>query len=127
MLSRYTIYRRRPKDAPPLPDGIRQDSRWRTRHILRPTQEMVDDYLANPNDEAWLRFKDEYLELLKTRQLEEPERFVELASLSSGNSVFIGCSCPTAKQPMIERCHTWLALEFIRQNYPEAKVRFPSA
>jgi hypothetical protein len=74
---------------------------------------MVEDFLANPNDEAWLRFRDGCHALLKTRQLEEPERFVELASLSSDNDVLIGCSCPTAKQPHIERCHTWLALEFM--------------
>ena len=52
MLSRYTMYRRRPKDAPLLPDGIRKDTRYATKHVLRPTKEIVEAYLADPTEEA---------------------------------------------------------------------------
>ena len=53
MLSRYTIYRRRPANAGPLPNGIRRDTRYRTSHILRPTEDIVEAYLADPTDAAW--------------------------------------------------------------------------
>jgi len=64
MLSRYTIYRRRPAGAGPLPDGIRQDTRYRTSHILRPKEDIVEAYLADPTDAAWRTFKRRYLALL---------------------------------------------------------------
>jgi len=67
MLSRYTIYRRRPADAGPLPNGIRQDTRYRTRHILRPTEEIVEAYLADPTDINGACFKKKYLALLDER------------------------------------------------------------
>lgn len=49
MLSRYkmSMYGHRPAYAGPLPEGIRQDTRCHTRHILRPTKEMVKTYLAD--------------------------------------------------------------------------------
>jgi hypothetical protein len=95
MLARYTIYRRRPKDVSPLPTGIRQDTRWRTKHILRPTEEIVDRFLADPTEEAWLRFRDSYRELLLTSYQEDPSPFEALADLAADEDVFIGCSCPT--------------------------------
>ena len=39
--------------------------------------------------------------------------------------VYLGCSCPTKTNPDVRRCHTWLALEFIRERCPELDVRFP--
>ena len=125
MLSRYTIYRRRPSGAPPLPDGIRKDTRWRTSHVLRPTKEIVETFLADPNDEAWQAFRQAYLDLLEERYRESPEQFGLLAELASEQDVFIGCSCPTRKNPDVRRCHTWLALEFMRQKYPNLDVVMP--
>ena len=61
MLSRYTIYRRRPANAGPLPDGIRQDTRYRTKHILRPSEDIVEAYLADPTDAAWRSFRESTL------------------------------------------------------------------
>jgi hypothetical protein len=60
MLSRYTIYRRRPPGAGALPKGIRQGTRYRTRHILRPTIEIVEAYLVDPTDAKWYVFKEQY-------------------------------------------------------------------
>ena len=73
------MYRRRPKDAGPLPEGIRQDTRYRTRHVLRPTKEIVEAYLADPSDAAWHAFVREYLALLSGRFREDRARFDELA------------------------------------------------
>ncbi|MDM4018201.1 DUF488 family protein, N3 subclade [Roseiconus lacunae] len=125
MLSRYTIYRRRPVGAPPLPDGIRKDTRWRTRHVLRPTKQIVEVYLEDPTDEAWQVFHDAYFTLLAERLATSTELFDELASLCNEADVYLGCSCPTKQQPRVDRCHTWLALEFMKQNFPGIAVEFP--
>jgi hypothetical protein len=125
MLARYTIYRRRPKDAGPLPTGIRQDSRWRTKHILRPTQEIVDTFLVDPTEEAWLKFRDSYRELLLARYQEDPSPLEALADLAAGEDVFIGCSCPTKKNPDVRHCHTYLALEFMHERFPQLHVVMP--
>lgn len=125
MLARYTMYRRRPKDAGPLPEGIRQDSRWRTKHILRPTQEIVEPYLTDSTDEGWESFRSAYLALLEERYQTEPTAFAKLAKLATENAVYIGCSCPTKKNPDVYRCHTVLALEFMQQKFPDLEVVFP--
>lgn len=125
MLSRYTMYRRRPKDAGPLPSGIRQDTRYRTQHILRPTQEIVEAYLADPTDEAWLTFKKEYQTLLNERFRSDREAFDQLATLATDNDVFLGCNCPTKKNPLTGRCHTYLALAFMQAKYPALVVMIP--
>jgi uncharacterized protein YeaO (DUF488 family) len=125
MLARYTMYRRRPKDAGPLPDGIRQDSRWRTKHILRPTQEIVETYLEDTSAPGWETFRSLYLEILEDRYRENPKAFEKLAELASENDVYIGCSCPTQKNPDVRHCHTVLALKFMQEKFPAIEVRFP--
>lgn len=89
MLSRYTIYRRRPAAAGPLPNGIRQDTRYRTSHLLRPSEDIVQVYLADPSDAAWRTFQREYLALLEERFREDRTPFDELADLAVGNAVFM--------------------------------------
>jgi hypothetical protein len=37
----------------------------------------------------------------------------------------LGCSCPTAKNPDVMRCHTVLALRFMRAHYPALDIRYP--
>ena len=125
MLSRYTIYRRRPRGAPPLPDGVRRDTRHRTQHPLRPTQEMVDTYLADPTDAAWERFREQYSALIGERFQEDRAPFDELAKQAVNEDVYLGCSCPTQKNPIHGRCHTYLALEFMAAAYPEIEVVMP--
>lgn len=126
MLSRYTIYRRRPAHAGPLPNGIRQDSRYRTRHILRPTEAIVEAYLADPSDAAWRTFKREYLALLEKRYREDRTPFDDLARLAADRDVFLGCNCPTQKNPIPGRCHTYPALEFMEKKYPKLDVAIPA-
>lgn len=126
MLARYTIYRRRPKDAGPLPSGIRKDTRWRTKHVLRPTKELVDSLLADPSDEAWEQFSQVYLALLGERFAEDRRPFDELAETAMREDVHIGCSCPTRKNPDVRHCHTYLALRFMDEAYPDLAVIYPA-
>ena len=122
MLSRYTIYRRRPAGVPLLPKGLRQDTRWRTQHILRPTQEMVEAFLIDGSDAAWLTFKREYESLLAARFRNDRRSFDNLVDLATHQDVYLGCSCPTRNNPIWGRCHTFVALEFMRKKYPALDV-----
>jgi uncharacterized protein YeaO (DUF488 family) len=123
MLARYQIARGVPASA--LPKGVRQDTRKHTHHVLRPTPEMVEDYLAAPSEAAWRRFAKQYRELLAQRFAEDRGPFDEIAELARETDVHLGCSCPTKKNPNIEHCHTWLALEFFRRHYRDVDVRMP--
>jgi uncharacterized protein YeaO (DUF488 family) len=108
-----------------LPRGIRQDTRKHTRHVLRPTAEMVERYLAAPSDAAWKHFAKEYRALLAARFATNRAAFDELAELARTEDVYLGCSCPTAQNPDVRHCHTWLALEFFHSHYPDLDVRMP--
>ncbi|MEM9353346.1 MAG: hypothetical protein AAGA92_10065 [Planctomycetota bacterium] len=48
-----------------------------------------------------------------------------MARLAESQDVYLGCSCPTAKNPDADHCHTVLALRFFEQHYPRLKVRLP--
>lgn len=125
LLSRYTIYRRRPQDAPPLPPGIRQDVRHRTKHIVRPTQSMVETYLTAPNETTFATFQAAYRELLNARWHDDRSEFDQLAELARNHDVFLGCSCPTKRNPDVRHCHTWMALQFMAAQFPDLEVIFP--
>ena len=125
MLSRYTIYRYRPAGAAPPPDGIRKDTRYRYSHILRPTKDIVNAYLADPSDAAWRTFKRDYLAVLERRFREDRRPFNDLARLAADNDVYLGCNCPTKKNPVPGHCHTYLALGFMQKHYPRVKVEIP--
>jgi hypothetical protein len=125
MLSRYTMYRRRPKGAPLLPDGIRKDTRYATKHVLRPAREIVEAYLSNPTDAGWKEFCLEYLAMLEERFRTDRTSFDELAAMATENNVYLGCNCPTKKNPIVGRCHTYLALEFMQSKFPKLKVSVP--
>ncbi|HWB78138.1 MAG TPA: hypothetical protein VG755_24405 [Nannocystaceae bacterium] len=110
--------------AASLPRGIRQDSRKHTRHCLRPTAEMVARARADDATAAdWRSFAAEYRELLAARFADDRTPFDELAELARTNDVWLGCSCPTAKQPDVTRCHTTLALAFMKQHYRDLDVQ----
>jgi len=123
MLTRYRIERGVPAAA--LPKGMRQDTRKHTRHVLRPTAALVEAYLAAPGEGAWRRFADAYRALLEKRFAAKRSAFDALAELARRNDVHLGCNCPTQKNPEVRRCHTWLALEFFRERYPDLDVRMP--
>ncbi len=125
MLARYKMYRGKRPSTEPLPHGIRQDTRWRTKHVLRPGEEMVNDYLELPDDIAWRKFSRAYRALLDERFRSDRTPFDLLAKLASNEDVFIGCSCPTKANPRVDRCHTFLALEFMKREYPALRIEFP--
>ncbi|HVH97549.1 MAG TPA: hypothetical protein VM869_02520 [Enhygromyxa sp.] len=124
MLARYQIARGVPASA--LPKGVRQDTRKHTRHVLRPSEAIVEAYLAAPSEAAWRRFAKDYRKLLAQRFAEDRRPFDQIAELARETDVWLGCNCPTKKNPNVEHCHTWLALEFFRKHYPELEVRMPS-
>jgi hypothetical protein len=123
VLARYQMARGVP--ASELPDGIRQDTRKHTHHVLRPSEEIVARYLAAPSDAAWARFAKEYRALIAERIAADPAPFDALAELARTHDVYLGCSCPTKKNPTVRHCHTWLALELFRERYPDLDVRMP--
>ena len=125
MLARYKIYRGKPPADASVPVGVRQDTRKHTRHCLRPREEMVLQYLANPSAEAWARFETSYLREIQRRWEADPTPFDELAELAAAKDVYLGCSCPTSKNPDVNRCHTVLALKFMKARYPALEVEFP--
>jgi hypothetical protein len=126
VIGRYRIVRGARPAGDPLPEGIRQDTRKHTHHILRPTAEIVAPFLADPTSlQAFAHFRAAYLKLLEQRLRADPEPFAALVRLAKSNAVFLGCNCPTAKQPDVRHCHTALALDFLAQHYPELEVERP--
>lgn len=122
MLARYRIVRgARPVDEP-LPHGVRQDTRKHTRHVLAPRAEMVARFLATPDEAGFRRFRVAYLQLLEDRFSDDRSRFDEMVALARETDVYLGCNCPTSKQPLVERCHTYLALGFLQRKYPDVVV-----
>jgi uncharacterized protein YeaO (DUF488 family) len=123
MLGRYQM--RRGARAAELPAGSRQDTRKHTRHPLRPTEEMVAAYLAEPSDAAFERFRDAYQAEVRGRFAADEGAFLALAEAAGRGPVHLGCSCPTRRNPDVRRCHTWLALELMEELFPALDVRFP--
>jgi len=114
----------RPPDDP-LPRGLRQDTRKHTRHCCRPEAEQVAAYLASPGEAAWERFAEAYRALLEARFAEDPSAFEAIAKAAQSQALWLGCSCPTQKNPDVRRCHTTLALRFFAERFPELEVTFP--
>ena len=125
MLGRYRIVRGKRPPEDPLPEGVRQDTRKHTRHVLRPEADDVLAYLAAPSEAAWKRLKRAYRATLDERLAQAPEAFDRLAELARAGDLWLGCSCPTARNPDVNRCHTVLALEFLAERYPGLEVRWP--
>ena len=123
MLSGYRMQRGLP--AAQLPQGIRQDTRKHTRHILRPEAEFVREFFADPSDAVWRQSMDRYRAELERRFAQDRAPFDALADLARRENVFIGCSCPTRLVPDVRKCHTWTALEFMHEKYPNLEVRMP--
>lgn len=123
MLSRYKIPRG--PGGVPLPNGERRDIRAHQEHYLSPTREMVRSYLADPTDAAWRSFEAVYLHMLDERFRKNPAPFEALARLAQNTDVYLGCSCPTKKNPDVNRCHTVVALRFMKDRFPDLRVVFP--
>lgn len=125
MLARYTIYRGKRPPGVDLPDGLRQDTRKHTRHILRPPADLVLAYLENPGERPWEDFREGYLRTLAKRFQTDRASFEKLTALARERDVFLGCSCPTKRNPDVHHCHTVLALQFMKDQFPELQVVMP--
>lgn len=124
MLARYTMVRGAPASS--LPRGERQDTRKHTRHVLRPSDEIVAEVFASAGDDvAWARYAARYRALLEERFTESRAAFDRLAAMARFHDVYLGCSCPSSKNPDVMRCHTVLALGFMKERYPQLEVRMP--
>ncbi|WP_437291327.1 hypothetical protein [Sorangium sp. So ce406] len=123
MLARYQIVRGHRPEGDPLPEGKRYDTRKHTQHVLRPTPEIVEEFLSDPSPAGFKRFRAAYIAVLDERFAEQPGRFDALAEEARRGDVFLGCNCPTARQPDVRHCHTWLALEYMARKYPDLDVR----
>lgn len=124
MLGRYRIVRgKRPADEP-LPEGVRVDTRKHTRHVLRPTAELVSALLDDV-EAGWPAFREAYLALLRERFEQDPAPFEELARQARRGDVYLGCNCPTKRQPDVRRCHTVLALGFVHERFPDLAITWP--
>ncbi|MCA8956008.1 MAG: hypothetical protein KDC87_08035 [Planctomycetes bacterium] len=125
MLGRYRIVRGKRPPGDPLPVGTRQDTRKHTRHILRPDAAAVAAYLAAPSERAWQQFADDYRQTLARRYAGDRAPFDAIADQARTDDVWLGCNCPTDKNPRVDHCHTYLALQFFAARYPALEVRMP--
>jgi hypothetical protein len=55
-----------------------------------------------------------------------PSPFEAIAEIATREDVWIGCSCPTKRNPDVRRCHTFLALEFRAERLPDLEVVWPA-
>jgi hypothetical protein len=115
------------RGKPPNVTGVRMDTRKHTRHCLRPSAEIVSRLLDTGDEYGPDEFRVDYLALIAARFAEDPRPFDQLAQRARHQEVYLGCSCPTKKNPDIRHCHTWLALEFMAERYPDLAVVFPAA
>jgi hypothetical protein len=88
---------------------------------------MVERVLADGSAAAWRDFRVGYLALLQKRFESDREPFDELAQSAKDGDVFLGCSCPSRANPDVARCHTVLALLFMKRRYHSLRVVFPKA
>jgi hypothetical protein len=88
---------------------------------------MVQRYLGEPASYPWRKFRADYLRTVMARFKEDPAPFAELARLALETDVYLGCSCPTKKNPNVMHCHTVLALTFMHGRYGEIAVVMPRA
>ena len=125
MLARYRIVRGKRDPNDPLPDGTRLDVRAHRNHVLSPDPKQVEALLEEPSAARFAEFAHAYRELLARRFESARAAFDALAEAAREGDVYIGCNCPTHKQPDLKRCHTMLALAFMKAKYPQLKVRVP--
>lgn len=126
MLARYQMVRGKRRPGDPLPEGKRVDIRKHTKHVLAPEPPDVEALLEDPSDPARVeRFRRAYRKLVAARYRSDPTPFDALAEAARQGDVYLGCACPTKRQPDVAHCHSVLALAFMADHYPDLEVRFP--
>jgi hypothetical protein len=108
-----------------LPTGRRIDTRKHTQHCLRPEAAQVEALFEDMSAASFTRFAKAYRATLAARFARDRAPFDALAREAQHEAVHLGCSCPTQKNPDVNRCHTVLALHFMREHYPKLEVVFP--
>ena len=126
MLARYQIVRGKRPPNNPLPKGKRIDIRKHTSHVLHPDAKLVVEFLKQPDAAAWRRYTVAYLAELERRFAADRTAFDALAEEARAGDVYVGCNCPTKKNPNVKQCHTYLALGFMKKKYPKLEVVFPA-
>jgi hypothetical protein len=126
MLARYQIIRGKRPPGVELPDGKRIDVRAHREHVLSPAPNEVTALLADPSAAQFARFRRAYIRRLEQRFAADRSAFDALARAAQDGDVYIGCNCPTRRNPDVQHCHTTLALRFMQQKYPKLRVRLPS-
>jgi len=99
-----------------------ESTQHNSKHVVRPTKDIVVEYLANPTDEAWEKFESAYVAILQQRFQENRKPFDELADRARNGKVLLLCDCPTKHNPAPNHCHTIPALQFMKARYPDLKV-----
>ena len=123
MLARYQITRGK---TSVLAEGVaRRDIRAHRKTLLSPTSAMVKEYLKSPTDAGWKDFETQYNKILVQRFKTRRQEFDTLAEVARNEPLYIGCNCPTKQNPDVNRCHTVMALKFLKKNYPGLEVVFP--
>lgn len=98
------------------------DTRKHTHHVLRPDGDEVEKFLTDLSGAAFEHFAAAYLRTIERRFAADRAPFDEIAELAEAEDVYLGCNCPTAKQPQVQHCHTVLALGFMKKKYPKLHV-----
>jgi hypothetical protein len=117
---------KRPADDP-LPEGVRIDTRKHRGHVLSPQPSAVQALLAEGSAAQFRKFARGYEALLGQRFAHDRAPFDALARLAQHEDVYLGCNCPTSRNPDVRRCHTVLALRFMQRKYPKLRVQLPVA
>lgn len=126
MLARYRIVRGKRPPGDPLPDGVRIDTRAHRRHALSPEPRAVKALLAEQSEAQFRAFARSYEALLERRFADDRAPFDALARAALSADVYLGCNCPTRRNPDVRRCHTVLALRFMHRKYPKLRVQLPA-
>jgi hypothetical protein len=125
MLARYQIVRGKAPAGYRLPAGKRIDVRKHRHHVLSPEPSEVAALLADPSDAQFAKYRRAYEALLERRFAADRAPFDALAREAQETAVYIGCNCPTRRNPDVQHCHTTLALHFMQRKYPKLPVRLP--
>jgi hypothetical protein len=125
MLARYQIVRGKRPAGYALPQGTRIDIRKHRGHVLSPEPKAVAALLADPSPQRFAEYARAYNALLARRFRQKRAAFDQLAQVANEGDVYLGCNCPTRRIPDVRRCHTVLALRFMKRKYPALRVQLP--
>jgi len=121
VLARYQIVRGKRPEGNPLPEGVRVDIRKHTKHFLRPTRQRRG-VPERPGRRAFRQFSARYD---PTCRPVSPKNGARSTPCGTGRKRrrLPRMHCPTRTNPEVTRCHTVLALGFMKRKYPRLPIR----